>query len=80
VGIAPPLLSAAQGAPPSLLNVFFSQLLAYYSDWFFPLFSMGGGQSAQGAMLVYHVPFSSPGGLHLPKKSGSWYLAAWEPS
>jgi hypothetical protein len=79
VGNAPPPLSRAQGSPPSLLNVFFFQLLFYYSD-FFPLFSLGGVQSVQGAMLIYHLLLSSPGGLCLPKQSGSWHLAVREPS
>jgi hypothetical protein len=45
---------------------------------FFPLFSLGGGQSVQGAMLIYCVPLSSPGDLHLLKQSGSWHLVVWE--
>jgi hypothetical protein len=63
-----------------LLNIFLFQLLVYYSDWFFPLFSLGGGQSVQGTMLIYCVLLSLPGGLHLPKQSGSWSLVAQEPS
>jgi hypothetical protein len=40
-----------QGTPPSLLRVCF--VVVYYSVWlFFPLFSLGGGQSVQGAMLI----------------------------
>jgi hypothetical protein len=39
----------AQGAPPSLLRVFIV-LIAYYSV---SLFSLGGGQSVQGAMLIW---------------------------
>jgi hypothetical protein len=31
-------------------------------------------------MLIYCVPLSSPGGLRLPKQSGSWHLVAREPS
>jgi hypothetical protein len=53
------------------------QLLVYYSDCFFLLFSLGGGSVFPGAMLIYHVPLSSPGGLHLPKLSGSWLLVVW---
>jgi hypothetical protein len=41
---------SAQGTPPSLLLVFFV-VIAYYSGFFF-LFSLGGGQSVQGAMLI----------------------------
>jgi hypothetical protein len=40
----------AQGAPPSLLRVFFV-VIAYYSVFF--LFYLGGGQSVQGAMLIW---------------------------
>jgi hypothetical protein len=56
---------------------------------FFFLFSLGGGQSVQGAMLIwprvvcgiYRVPLSSPCGPHLPKPSRHWRLAAaWGPS
>jgi hypothetical protein len=39
-----------QGAPPSLLCVFFV-VIAYYSVFF--LFYLGGGQSVQGAMLIW---------------------------
>jgi hypothetical protein len=78
--VAPPPLSRAQGTLPSLLNVFFPQLFVYCSDWFFPLFSLGGGQSVQGIMLVYRVLLSTPGGLGLPKQSGSWCLEVQEPS
>jgi hypothetical protein len=39
----------AQGAPPSLLCVFFV-VFAYYSV---PLFSLGGGRSVQGVMLIW---------------------------
>jgi hypothetical protein len=39
----------AQGAPPSLLCVFFF-VIAYYSIF---LFSLGGGRSVQGAMLIW---------------------------
>jgi hypothetical protein len=44
----PPIFSA-QGAPPSLLHVFIV-LIAYYSV---SLFSLGGGPSVQGAMLIW---------------------------
>jgi hypothetical protein len=78
----PPIFSA-QGAPPSFPCVLFV-LIAYYSV---SLFSRGGGQSVQGAMLLWHrlvcgstaVPQSSPG-LRLPKPSGCGRLAAREPS
>jgi hypothetical protein len=48
-GISPPPLFSAQGAPPSLLHVFIF-LIAYYS---FSLFSPGGCQSVQGAVLIW---------------------------
>jgi hypothetical protein len=40
---------SAQGAPPCLL---FFVVIAYYSVFFF-LFSLAGGQSVQGAMLIW---------------------------
>jgi hypothetical protein len=46
----PSPLFGTQGAPPSLLYVFFV-VIAYYSVFF--LFSMGGGRSVQGAMLIW---------------------------
>jgi hypothetical protein len=68
----------SSGSPPSLLNVFFLLATCLLFRLFFPLFSLGGGHSVQGAMLVYHVPLSSPVGLCLPKQSGSWHLAVRE--
>jgi hypothetical protein len=78
----PPIFTA-QGAPPSFPLVFIV-LIAYYSvSLFFP----GGGQSVQGAVLLWPrlvcgstaVPQSSPG-LRLPKPSGHGRLAARGPS
>jgi hypothetical protein len=46
---SPPPLFGAQGAPPSLQCVFIV-LIAYYSV---SLFSLGGGRSVQGAMLIW---------------------------
>jgi hypothetical protein len=47
----PPPLFGAQGTPPSLLLSFFVVVvIAYYSVF---LFSLGGGQSVQGAMLIW---------------------------
>jgi hypothetical protein len=40
----------------------------------------GYADLAQGCLWEYHVPLSSPGGLHLPKWSGSWCLVALKPS
>jgi hypothetical protein len=86
-GISPLPFFGAQGAPPSLLPVFFV-VIAYYSVIFF-FFSLSGGSVCPGgyADLVqdclweYWVPLSSPCGLHLPKPSGPWRLVAvWEPS
>jgi hypothetical protein len=48
LGISPPPPFGTQGIPPSLLCVFFV-VIAYYSV-FFPV---GGGQSVQGAMLIW---------------------------
>jgi hypothetical protein len=69
-----PPIFGTQCAPPSFPCVLFV-LIAYYSvSLFFP---PGGGQSVQGAMLLWSrlvcgstaVPRSSPG-LHLPKLIG----------
>jgi hypothetical protein len=46
---SPPWLFGAHGPPPSLPCVFIV-LIAYYSV---SLFSLGGGQSVQGAMLIW---------------------------
>jgi hypothetical protein len=51
-GISPLPLFSAQGTPPSLLCDFFV-LIAYYSVCVFFLFSLGGGQSVQGDMLIW---------------------------
>jgi hypothetical protein len=78
----PPIFSV-QGAPPSFLCVFIV-LITYYSV---SLFSPGGGQSVQGAMLLWPrlvcgstmVPWSSPGPCP-PKPSGRGRLVALGPS
>jgi hypothetical protein len=75
-----------QGAPPSLLHVFFV-VIGYYSV-FFSFFPGWGSvcpgsyaDLAQGCLWECHVPLSSPCDLHLPKQSWCWHLAAmWEPS
>jgi hypothetical protein len=61
----------AQGAPPSLLCVFFI-VVVYYSVWFFLCFLWWGSvcpggyaELAQGCLWEYSVPLSSPGGLLL---------------
>jgi hypothetical protein len=76
---APPF--SPQGAPPSLLCVFFF-VVAYYSVFFsfFPGWGSvcpgGYADLAQGCLWEYCVPLSSPCGLRLPKPSGRWCLAA----
>jgi hypothetical protein len=80
-GIVPPPLFSTQGAPPSLLHVFFA--VVYYSV---SLFSLGGGRSVQVAMLIWpkvvcgSTAYCLPCGLRLPKQFGHWHLAAREPS
>jgi hypothetical protein len=62
-----------------MYHFFFIPLLVYDSVWFFLFFSPGWGSVclggyadlAQGCLWEYHMPLSSPGGLHLPKQSGS---------
>jgi hypothetical protein len=78
-GISPPLFGA-QGAPSSLLHVFFA-VIAYYS--FFSFFPGWGSvcpgvyaNLAQGCLWEYHVPLSSPCGPRLPKLFGHCCLAA----
>jgi hypothetical protein len=75
---APPPLSGAQGTLTSLLRVFFILLYFIFCSaacllfsLFFSLFSLGGGQSVQGAMLIYHVPLSSPGDLCFSSSLGA---------
>jgi hypothetical protein len=46
---SPPLVLRA---PLPLCYVSFFVVVVYYSVWFFSLFSLGGGQSVQGAMLI----------------------------
>jgi hypothetical protein len=81
----PSPLFGAQGAPPSLLHVFFCCYCLSFS--FFPFFP-GGDLSVQRAMLIWpKVVCGSTAcclahrGLHLPKPSGHCCLvAAREPS
>jgi hypothetical protein len=78
-----PPIFGTQCAPPSFPRVFIV-LIAYYSV---SLFSLGGGQSVQGDMLLWPrlvcgstaVLWSSPCPC-LPKPSGHRRLAAWGPS
>jgi hypothetical protein len=84
-GIAPLPLFVTQGTPSSLLHVFLLLLLLFIQFFFsfFPRWRSvcpgGYGDLAQGCLLEYHVPLSSPF-LCLPKPSGCWHLVAQEPS
>jgi hypothetical protein len=64
-----------------LLLLFIIQLFFLF---FFPGWGSvcpgGYGDVAQRCLWEYHVPLSSPFGLHLSKLSVSWCLVAWEPS
>jgi hypothetical protein len=66
-------------SPPSLLRVFFV-VIAYYLGFFsfFPGWGSvcPGGYTdlAQGCLWEYHIPLSSPCGLHLPTHLGA---AVW---
>jgi hypothetical protein len=71
------------GHPPLYYGFFFLLLIIQFL--FFPWVgvSLSGGYAdlAQGCLWVYHMPLSSPCGLHLPKRFGHRRLAAaWEPS
>jgi hypothetical protein len=48
-GLTPPL--ALRVPPPFAMCLFF--VVVYYSVWLFSLFSLGGDQSVQGAMLIW---------------------------
>jgi hypothetical protein len=81
-------------SPPSALGVlcplcYVSFLLLLLIIQFFFLFSLGGGWSVQGAMLLwprvvcgfYHMLLSSPCGLRLPEPSGHRHVVVvQEPS
>jgi hypothetical protein len=41
------------GRPALFATCLFFVVAVYYSVWFFSLFSLGGGQSVQGAMLIW---------------------------
>jgi hypothetical protein len=80
-GIAPPPLSRAQGALPSLLCVFFFFSAAcllfslFFSFFFFPgwgsVCPAGYADLDQGCLWEYCVLLSSPGGLLLPSRLGA---------
>jgi hypothetical protein len=85
-GISSPPLFSPQGAPPSLLRVFCCCCCSFSLVFFSP-FSLGGGQSVQGAMLIW--PSIVCGGTmyrlaHLvvcfSRAGRRWRLAAWEPA
>jgi hypothetical protein len=78
---------SAQGAPPSLLHVLFFLLLFIIQFVFFSLFSLGGGQSVQGAMLIWpRVVCGSTACclahllICISQAGRSWRLAVQEPS
>jgi hypothetical protein len=58
-----------------LLFIFFS----FFPGWG-SVCPGGCADLAQGCLWEYRVPLSSPCGPCLPKWSGRWHLAAWEPS
>jgi hypothetical protein len=84
-GLPLPLLRCS-GRPALFAMCLFCYCLLF--RFFFSLFFPGwwsvclGGYAdlAQGCLWEYHMPLSSPCGLRLPKRSGSWRLVAWEPS
>jgi hypothetical protein len=75
----PPPVSGAQGAPPSLLCVFFFSAACLLFSLVFSLFFPGWGSVcpggyadlAQGCLWEYSMPLSSPGGLLLPSRLGT---------
>jgi hypothetical protein len=77
--LQPACYEGAQDALPTFLRVFFL-VIAFYSV---SLFSLGGGRSVQGTMLIWPrvvcgstvVPLSSPCGLWLPSHLGA---AVWQ--
>jgi hypothetical protein len=81
-GSAPPPLSRAQGALPSLLCVFFFFSFFFIIQVFFPFFPGQGSVCPGGyADLSQGVPHAN----YLltwwsSKQDRSWHLAAWEPS
>jgi hypothetical protein len=81
-----PLTPLVLGGPRPLCYVSFF-VVVYYSVWVFSLFSLGGGQSIQGAMLIW--PRVVCGStmcrlahlvVHFSQASRSCHLAAREPS
>jgi hypothetical protein len=75
--------SLALRVPRPLCYVSFNVVIAYYSGFFCWMGSVcpaGYADQAKGCQWEYHMPLSSPCGLGLPKQSGHWLLAVWEPS
>jgi hypothetical protein len=74
---------SGKDSPPSLFALYCSYCLLL-SFSFFPGWGSvcpgGYADLAQGCLWEYRVPLSSPYSLRLPKRSGRWCLAAWEPS
>jgi hypothetical protein len=76
------------GLPALFATYHFCCCCLLFSLGFFSLFSLSAGQSVQGAVLIWLrvvcgstvCHFSSPCGVCLPKRSGSWRLVAREPS
>jgi hypothetical protein len=75
-------------SPPLALRVphplCYMSFLLLFSFSFFPgwvsVCPGGYADLGQGCLWEYHMPLSSPCGLHLPKWSGHWHLAARDPS
>jgi hypothetical protein len=81
---SPPTL--ALRAPCALCYVSFV-IVVVYSLWVFSFFSLGGGQSVQGAMLTWPRVVCGSTAYHLAHlvvciswAGRSWYLVAQEPS
>jgi hypothetical protein len=62
-----------------LLFIQFGFFVSFFPGWG-SVFLGGYADLAQGCLWEYRMPLSSPGGLLLPKQSGSWHLVAQEPS
>jgi hypothetical protein len=82
-----PLPTLVLRAPCPLCSVSFFVVVVYYSVWFFSLFSLGGGWSVQGTMLIWlRVVCGSTACClaHLvvcfSRAGRSWSLVAQEPS
>jgi hypothetical protein len=76
------IYNSVRVSPPHLL-FYVSFLLLLLIIQFFSFFPGWGSvcpggyaDLSQGCLWEYHVPLSSPCGLHLPKWSGLWCLAA----